>query len=331
MSGLPLKSRSGDIIHKFSFNQSHILDRNIILLGPSSTGKTIITKRLANAIREKIGLTVLVSPTEEDTPSFKGLIDPFFIKYHCTIGLINQFNTMQKKVSQIYSTTQSKEKIEALYKQCRDPELDMRIKSAHELVERKFPDSFKTKIEENEKNERDYKRLVIKKNIHLFKNNASEDRQKTLDNLDLNPHGLLILDDCAGELLGKMKSKDKGTEEGPFTLIGMRGRHIHITSIITLQDSNFMPPFFRDNAFIVIFTSKDMAMRYYESSKAHTKEEKLKIFDIVTAVFANKSYRLAYIRKFKKFFYIDLSDQVDLKKIGISFAEFSKMKEVYNL
>jgi hypothetical protein len=106
------------------------------------------------------------------------------------------------------------------------------------------------------------------------------DRKTILNNLNINPNILLIIDDCAASI---KEWRDLEETKKLF----FQGRHYYVTTILTMQNESIIPVPLRSNAHISVFTTQKIATTYFnKASSGASSEERKRIEKISEVIFA---------------------------------------------
>jgi hypothetical protein len=109
----------------------------------------------------------------------------------------------------------------------------------------------------------------------------SEMQKSILNNLEINPNLLLIIDDCAASI---KEWRDLEETKKLF----FQGRHFKVTTVLTMQNEAILSPALRSNAHVSIFTTKKIVTTYFlKASSGAGPEERKRIEKIATAVFTD--------------------------------------------
>jgi hypothetical protein len=321
-----LTTESGKKVPTLDITPAMILDRSLVVYGPSKTGKTVITKHLMKTANGFIEQILIVAPSEPTNRSYEGFVDQPLIHYRLYLAdpanpkkddgvkgalrFLEAIWKRQEMMAAIYTRANNPDTLAALYG--RLPRADRAeglryIEAINEkrtrVVERvrkQFAAEAGRREEKvKEVNEKFKKMLVLiyKKYIapayaDLWeRDDLTEDERYSLYYLNFNPRLLLIFDDCAAQLK-PFFSKEI------FRLLFYQNRHSFITVVVCAQDDTDLPTNLRKNAFISFFTEPIVCSSNFDrTSNKFPKPTKQLVAEILPEVFREKNRKLAYIRE----------------------------------
>jgi hypothetical protein len=324
MSAPEVVTSSGEVIPPFDISAQRLVDRTLLLFGPSGTGKTAIIKTFLHSLRSMVDVVIVVCPTQLANQSYDGYVHPALI--HTQFGIVDpkasksaksptsmavsfleQIMTRQEMIASTYrkankldvlATIYARLSREARHKGDRDIATfnSKREKLLSQLEKQSGPASAQVK-KASEKLDR-VLALIYKKHIApevedlLAKKNLTSDEVWTLTYLHLNPRIVLVLDDCAAGL-GGLQSKEA------FRQLFYQGRHLYITVILSCQDDTDLIPGLRKNVFVSIFTSAETSnANFNRASNNFGKATRKRSEEVTAAVFsAGEHCKVAYIRE----------------------------------
>jgi len=301
-----------------------VIDRSIVLYGPSSTGKTVIVKHILNLVLGHIEQAFVISPTEPTNQSYKGIIEAPFIHYRIhmpnpekpnekpSLGAIRWIEAVWARSSmmaEIYKRINNEKVLVKLFERLPKSVVAAGMvpimKVDRESIEtvRRLKKQFATDPVQREKKVAEvaemfknmvvllYKKYITPYRDHLWGHkNLTADERYTLQYLHFNPKVILIFDDCAAELRPLFN-------EPIFRKLFYQNRHKFITVVIVCQDDTDLNANLRKNAFVSFYTSDIVASANFDrSSNSYSKVTKKLVADILPTVFASKFRKLAYLR-----------------------------------
>lgn len=320
-----LTTSTGKKVPMLKITPSLLLDRSLVIYGPSGTGKTIITKHIMKMVNGYIEQIIVIAPSEPTNRSYEGFVDSPFIHYRLyladpsnpkkddgTKGALRFLDAIWKRqemMASIYMRANNAEVISQLFgrlpKKIRTEGvrliegLNAKRSRVVGRVRKQFGREIgKCEEKVKEVNEKFRKMLVLiyKKYIAplyatLWQHtDLSEDERYSLHYLNFNPRLLLIFDDCAAQLK-PFFSKEV------FRLLLYQNRHSFITVVICCQDDTDLPTNLRKNAFISFFTEAIVCTSNFDrSSNNFPKATKQFVSGMVGDVFQGHR-KLAYIRE----------------------------------
>lgn len=277
-----------DIIPLVKNSTNIFLHKSTILYGSSGSGKTVLIKHILHLLKDIIPQIIIINPTNKLNHSYSNIVPKQVIYDEIDETLFKTIYDKQTMARQIYDQVQKIESMRKLFEKCSSTNdnneyrqminaynttknnIDAKVKH---ISQRK---SQQTQLrEEHEKTIRLFFKQVIRKNKKnlLGSNdyNLTDNEKKIVKYLDYNPNLLLIFDDCAASF--KNWGKLTGVNELFFN-----GRHFYVTTIMSFQYDNTLPPELRSNAFVSIFTTKQSALNFFENKKNGISKQDYKKF-----------------------------------------------------
>ena len=319
-----LETARGNRIPQLTLTSSMIIDRSIVLYGPSNTGKTVIVKHILNLVLGQIEQAFVISPTEPTNQSYKGIIEAPFIHYRLHMSNPEKPNENPKRsairwieavwarssmMAEIYKRINNERVLVKLFERLPKSVVAagmvpiMRVDRESIETVRRVKKQFATDLVQREKKVAEvaemFKNMVVllyKKYITPYRDqlwghkNLTADERYTLQYLHFNPKVILIFDDCAAELRPLFN-------EPIFRKLFYQNRHKFITVVIVCQDDTDLNANLRKNAFVSFYTSDIVASANFDrSSNNYSKVTKKLVADILPTVFASEFRKLAYLR-----------------------------------
>lgn len=316
------------IIPKFKKNVLSILNRGIILYGPTETGKTVIMKDFLYMTKGVYPIVFAFSPTNSENHTYDSIIPKPLVFEELTLKQIKEIYIRQKTTTEIYNNANNLKTLHSLFlkvsnirsKLFLDKLLNFKDKALKEaeakcetLIEKK---NKKDEIEEVFKDKliKFYKQ-VINPNYNKLQNMELNQEEKfALRYRYLNPHILIIFDDALTEIMGLLKESKKDKDEIIKNFF-FKGRHAKISHWYGFQDDNRLDSEIRKNAHISIFTDKPVALSYFRrSANGFSLVEQKKAEAVINTIFSDKSpdfAKLIYCRMDKTKFYYIVADEHD--------------------
>lgn len=310
----PLKLKVEDIFNKTS-----------VVIGPTGSGKSFIIKHFLDLLRGHAPQALVVCPTEPSNNSYAGYISKPLIHYNMTVpdprnrrkrlegaagasAWLDLVWKRQEAMVRIYKRANQLKSLGALFS--RIPREDQKRadqelaqirhcqRIALEAVENKYTETYsRNKHAERTKEICDnltrtvYKRYIRKHKKLLEDKIASfsDDEKCAMKNFMLNPHMVLILDDCAACLAPLWKTEI-------FRKLFYQNRHVRLTVIFALQDDTDLPPNLKKNVFMTIYTSEAVCNTSAGRQSGGMILHKKKVLSVIEHVFAVKHRMFVYMR-----------------------------------
>lgn len=324
--------RDGSRISWLEKDFQYYLKKLTLIYGGSGTGKSTILDEIMWLLKPYIPLCFVIAPTNSSNQAFTGKVPKRFIKngrdLQKLVEWLEKFVSRQKNTAQLYMIANNLKNLKSLF----DKVSDVQAKELEASIVKKAEDSIifinssvklnfaqkKTqksaiKVERDKMLRKVYKTSIRFHKIALEKSRSLSKKEKiTLTFLDINPHVLLVLDDCASKFkkLYKMTTAIKE--------IFYEGRQYFITTIITTQDDKEIDSELRKNSMINIFTTAQTATAAFErASNSYPKHIKEKSKMCIETVFkqdiskAKHHQKLAYIQNLQEPFRYTIADLYD--------------------
>lgn len=330
--GKHLILRDGSRLQWLEKDYKYYLRKMTLVYGGSGTGKSTILDDIMWLLKPYIPVCFVIAPTNSSNQAFTGKVPKRFIKdgrdLNKLVEWLEKFVARQKNTAQIYMNANNLKNLKVLF----DKVSDSQAKELEKSIIRKADDSLifiesseelnfaqkKTqksaiKVERDNMLRKVYKTSIRFHKVSLEKSSSLSKKEKaTLTFLDINPHVLLVLDDCASKFkkLYKMTTAIKE--------IFYEGRQSFITTIITTQDDKEIDSELRKNSMINIFTTAQTATAAFErSSNSYPKHVKERSKLCIETVFkqdikkAKHYQKLIYIQNLTDPFRYTIADLYD--------------------
>ena len=303
-------------ISQLELDAKDYLRRTTVLYGVSSTGKSVIIKKLLDVLKPFVPVVLCVCPTNAGNGDYDGRIDPQCIKTRVDVNDLVKILNRQKAVVDMYKRVNDFANIEPIYKRCKTSKTEDALRNLNNIlangqnsIERN------TKLNPIQKREElkkigdkieNSKRYIMKKCITDNKRHLrlDETEKKIVKFLWLDPNFLLIMDDCAAFI------KKWGDSES-VSEIFYQGRHWYITSVYTMQDDKSFPTEIRRNTFMNFFTDPTSAIGFFSNtSNNFPKQIKTMANSIANQIFKNPEAhcKMVYNRLSNQFNYVLVDD-----------------------
>ncbi len=265
---------------ELKFTKDNLLDRTIVLNGPSKTGKTIMTLHILETLRSEIDQVIVVAPSEPSNQSYTGTVNPLFIHHGLFLPggegkkekkgeggrrFLTSIWERQEMLAKLYAQANDLPTLKKLYDRTSPTPLasavladtDAARADALKKIAAAHGDTPLAQAQSDEINKKYsqmlakvYKQAVLDNYAALYARRAefSEPEMYCLTYLTINPRLLLILDDCAADI--------KPFFNDPiFRRYFYQNRHCFITMILCCQDDTDLAANLRKNAFITVYTN----------------------------------------------------------------------------
>ena len=271
----------------------YFLNKLTMIYGQSFSGKSVLIKDILSSLRGDIPIGICCNPTNTQNGDYNGIFPEECIYDDVTKTLLQRMFQRQQNVIAMYDLVRDPEQLSCLYKKISDNESRSKLERLNGIYQKGIRD-VKNSYEKNEINGaledlkiKYNKKLVnimrgaIAANIDSINMKSLTDVQKAmLSNFMINPRLLILIDDCASSI--REWSQYEETKK-----LFYQGRHMQVTTIITMQAISVIPPSLRNNAHISIFTTGKAVNNFYaKATSGASPEERKQIMKIAAVVFA---------------------------------------------
>ncbi len=279
---------------KVFYNEKNInqyLGKITILYGATMTGKTTLMFDILQLLKEKIAIPIVFCPTadSDNNSTYKNSFPSSLIYREVNIDQIKQIYNTQKNRANKYKAANNLNLLRSLFNKIaseHDRSISNRIlstyKKATDRLERKNHDIGTKKAlkrlldDKKDKNlKAQWRNLISRNRDKLSKMDLSEMEKIVLKYLDINPHLLLIFDDCAAQARDWAKSPI-------MKELFFCGRHNYITQIYTMQNDKCIPPHLRQNAHNSAFTDECSANAFFGAKSNGISKPKQKLVEKIS-------------------------------------------------
>lgn len=274
-------------------SRKYFLNVLTILFGPSGSGKSSLIMHILNTVRDVIPMGIVCCPTAASNGDYDKIIPSECIYDDLTADLMKKIFVRQSNVLAMYSMVRDINTLRPLFNLVADAASSDKIQKLDKLIRNSItkvrdaydPDEIESVIEDLQSR---YQKKVVKIMRACIKDNCqalsgmnlSEVQKSILNNLEINPNLLLIIDDCAASI---KEWRDLEETKKLF----FQGRHFKVTTIISFQNESILPVPLRSNAHISIFTTKKIATTYFlKASSGVSPDERKWIEKIAAIIFA---------------------------------------------
>jgi hypothetical protein len=324
--------RDGSRLQWLEKDYDMFLRKMCLLFGGSGTGKSTILDEIMFMLKPHIPVCFVIAPTNSSNQTFTGKVPRRFIKdgrnLTKLVEWLEKFVSRQKNTAQIYmnannltnlkslfdkvSDSQAKEVETSILKKANDSLIFIESSSVLDFAQKKTQKSA-IKVERDKILRKVYKTSIRYHKLILEKSRSlSKKERSALTFLDINPHALLVLDDCAS-MFKKLYKMTTAIKE-----IFYEGRQSFITTIITTQDDKEIDSELRKNSMVNIFTTAQTATAAFErASNSYPKHVKERSKMAIETVFkqdiskAKHHQKLVYIQNLTDPFRYTISDLYD--------------------
>lgn len=271
MISLPdIKLDDGTRLKSIKMGPDLLLNSVALLYGARNSGKTTVVKEMMYQVKNMVEEAYIISQSAGANNQFKDFVPKHAIKTDIsTEWILDLLKKQKKKAHVMREYVDDTTILESLFGICStDAEKRAKLNFIHktqdyiEQMKKECANDYEMQmywISKFEKNRDDrikkLLRATIKKNLLRLKrlNRLNVAERTAVDNFNMNPHILLIFDDCASAM-------KEWTRKNPTILEAIyNGRHYYMTVIITAQADTTIDNKIRSNFTLVVYTDPGTA------------------------------------------------------------------------
>ena len=304
----------------------HVLDKTIVLMGPSKTGKSVWTQQLMELLHGPCEQMLLFSPSQASNQAYTDSVPKALIHYslavpdpempnakpeELAVSFMRKIWDRQAMATATYKKANRVVVLGELFKHLPEgvqtkgkrylASLERRRQRAIRDIKKQYknkPGICAKKVKDVNKRFKTMLALIYKKYLtpHVDdlwgrRDRLSADARFSLQYIHFNPRLLMVFDDCAAELKKLWKYEQ-------FTDLFYRARHNMMSIIISCQDDTDLATNCRKNAFVTIYTTENVGSTYFtRASNGFSKAVKTHIKNIAPEIYKVKHRMLAWIRE----------------------------------
>lgn len=318
------------IIPMFKPSPRYLINKGIILYGPTESGKSTIFREFAFLTKDYFPIVFAFAPTNAETHSYDRIIPAPLVFEDITLKQIGEIYTRQKMAAEIYNNANNLNTLNSLFLKVANAKSKMFLEKLlyyKSKAIKEVEEQYESPIEQKQKKD-EIEEIFKEKLIKFYKQiinpsfkkfqtmQITQEEKFALKYRDLNPNILIIFDDALTEIMKLLKdSKKEGNEI--IKNFFFKGRHCKISHWYGFQDDSRLDSEIRKNAHISIFTSKAVALAFFSrAANNFSKAEIKKAEAIIDVIFSNNApnfAKLVYSRldpKYK-FYYIVAKEYSD--------------------
>ncbi len=315
---------------ELDFCPENFINKTIAFYGPPKTGKTVSMRACMELLSKHIPYAIVISPTQGSNGMYTGIVPPqmiypsLYIPYgngkpgdaKSAEKFMNDIKQHQEIKTAIYQKVSNMETLHDLVKRLpksnRD-ELKQQLMKLDQVIKDKQKkcganDDLLKKLENIHQTTtlKRYKEAIkAGRDILLKQKICTEFDTEIITYIDINPHLLLVLDDCAAEIkpfLNKPHFRD----------FFYNGRHLSTTLLISCQDETDLGPNLRKSIHTSVITDPICCSSYF----GRTKKALVKSVDALIPKIYVGHQKLIYVRDGEEFFFYTFP-KVDVFRFGI--------------
>lgn len=273
--------------------QLYFFNRLTILYGPSGSGKSTLIQHILNTLKDVIPLAICCNPTASLNGDYNNIIPDQCIYDDVTKTLMQKVFQRQSNVMAMYDLVRDIKHVKPLYKLIATNESNVKIDKLTSIYQKgcaNIKDTYddddiestidEFKIKYNKKLVKIMRSCIIGDMARLQSHTLTDMQKTLLSNFCINPAILLLIDDC-------MSSVGEWSKLEETKKLFYQGRHYFVSTLISAQSDTSIPPSFRLNAHISLFTTQTVVNTYInKASSGIAPDERKMISKIAETVFA---------------------------------------------
>ena len=285
---------NGQAVPRLNMKENpYFLNKLTLIYGQSFSGKSVLIKDILASLKDSVPIGICCNPTNTQNGDYDGIFPEQCIYDDVTKPLLQRIFQRQQNVIAMYDLVRDPDQLRPLYKKVGDAESQKKIDRLNNIYQKGIRD-FKSTYEKSEIDValEDLKAKYTKKLVNIYRGSiianleridmrSLTDMQKAIiSNFTINPRLLILIDDCASSI--REWSQLEETKK-----LFYQGRHLQVTTIITMQAISVINPSLRNNAHISLFTTAKAVNNYYaKATSGASPDERKQIMKIASVVFA---------------------------------------------
>lgn len=321
------------LVPKFKKTKDNILNKGIILYGPTGSGKTRIIRDFMHLTKNSFPIVFAFAPTNAEKHDYDALIPKPLVFENFGLKEIKEIYNRQRSTTEVYNNANNLKTLHSLFNRVASAKARIYLKKINYFKERALKDIFEKYESLSEKNDKKeeiellfkeklicfYKQIIIPNIKKLQQMNLTQEERFALRYRNLNAKTLIMFDDAFTEVM-KLIREGRRKEDETIKNFFFKGRHANITHWYAFQDDNRLDSDIRKNAHISVFTDKQVALAYFSrGANSFSLQEKKRAEAVINTVFdeekAPKFAKLIYSRLDKNKFYYIVADEYEDKEV----------------
>lgn len=284
------------------------LNKIILMYGQTGSGKTVMIEEIMKILSNHVPLVRVFSPTNASNNIYTNKVPNRLISTQVRLSDVESLYRRQEEVMEVYRIVNSIENLASVFALVANDKERHLIDNANYYATRR--------LKENERNPNEYQRRtdrtsitkehekyvvgvykkVIRSNLSRLVANIeqlSKDQVIVVKFLDINPHILVIFDDCAS-----VSKTWKNSEI--FRKLFYESRHNFITTIFTFQGDTDITPDLRKSGHISIFATELSANTYFtkdSNGMGKDKQRKAMIQEAIRMIYGENNEETGVFRR----------------------------------
>lgn len=255
---------------------NNFVDKTTMIYGGSNSGKSVYIDEILSLVKTYIPNFIVIAPLTSQKRYMERLPQDC-VKPDLSKKKLQKIWNRQENVTEIYNIVNSLVVLEMLFKRVANSNVINRIKQLKSMATRVKNDirnstrfdhpakkSYIERIDSDfNKYLRDtYKQSIEKNKVVLYRMDLKTEERVALDNWDINPRLMIVLDDCTEKF--KTWMKYFSTEDNVFEKLFYRGRHNFISLVFACHADKILATELRASTRLMIFANSQSLMTYIE-------------------------------------------------------------------
>ncbi|MCA9330243.1 hypothetical protein KDA11_06340, partial [Candidatus Saccharibacteria bacterium] len=275
-----------------------ILGHSNTIYGTSESGKTTLVIYLMRLLAPIVGTVVIFCPSARGkNRDYDGIVPNAMIHTELDKSFFIKIAHMQEARATQYEHVENKENIKKLYSFVRSDRIDACIRNLEAMYRKAYRQ--KKKYSKDEKEFREemkrlrqlittakyslYKKQIMFRSKDIPVKRLTQSERIALSFIDLNPHILVIFDDCTEDLKEICNSSDPESKE--FYKFYTQGRWRNITVLTISHDLGSFPKKLRANSHNSFFADSITALSFVSGNNDIAKPERDWVTDVVPEIY----------------------------------------------
>lgn len=314
-------------IPRFTRSKNNLINKSIILYGPSGSGKSTIIRDFMHEVRKAFPLVMGFVPTNAEKHDYDAMIPRPFVHEEFGLKEIKEVYTRQKTMTEIYNNANNIKTLNKLFERVANRRAQMFLDKMKHLRDKALRESDqgtlseksqrRTEIEDifKERLARFYKQIINPNAKRLERMDLDQEEKFAIKYRHLNPRILIVFDDAFIEVM-KLIKEGRRKDDEVIKNFFFKGRWANITHWYGFQDDNRLDSDIRKNAFVNVFTDKQVALSYFNRpANSFSALERKRAEAIINTIFDEskmpKHAKLVYMRLDKNRFYYHIADEYE--------------------
>ena len=276
-----------------------LLNRLVMIIGESGTGKSFIIKHLMHVLAQHIPQIVVFSPTNPQNHTYdaNGEVPEPFIHTRVDMRALNDIWDRQEIMRSVYERANDINVLRGLFMRIGDPDAvadEKKLKQALNESKERFQRTYPAGVaeEKSRAQEEDVKSVLVRLYKAVIGKHA--ERLKTMPDLSekelhaikyrfFMPRLLIIFDDCTEQL-----KAGRGSEI--MQRIFYKARHLFITTIMACHTDKTFDPELKKQVFVTIFTAPECFSTYVDRASNGLDKQQRRNAHVINASIFTPTY-----------------------------------------